>query len=328
MSAITNPSVTDSSVDQPTSDRWWYIGLAISATIHVGLILSLGALQTAGGKTETVTLLHTAWDTDESSFKEPTIIPLTPKETVTDNQSATNSLAGATARQLTLKPDVEQAMLAPQQTGLITDWASELYSDETLTTAIGPLLNGTDPIGLAGTGGGTEDGKGTSFFGVPTDGKTFVFVVDSSKSMNHPHPGKAKTRFRKLKLELVKAIRQMKPEMKFHIIFFNDQPLPMPASQPQSAHPKSAHKYVQWLAQVPAAGKTDPRIAMRRAVAMKPDVIYFLTDGEFESWISSDLKRIKQNSTTIHTLIFGSREGEKVMKQIASANGGNYYYIP
>lgn len=327
MSAGTNPPITDPAVDQP-ADRWWYIGLAISATVHVSLILSLGVLQTAGGKTETVTQLKTEWETGDPMLEEPTVIPLTPKETVTDNQSATNSLAGATARQLTLKPEVEQAMLAPQQTGLISDWATELYSDDTLTTAIGPLLNGTDPIGLTGTGGGTEAGKGTTFFGVPTDGKSFVFVVDSSKSMNHPHPGKAKTRFLKLKYELVKSIRQMKPEMKFHIIFFNDKSLPMPASRPQSAHPKSAHKYIQWLAQVPADGKTDPRTAIRRAIAMRPDVIYFLTDGEFESWISSDLKRIKQNSTAIHTLIFGSREGEKLMKQIASTNGGNYYYIP
>src|SRR5690606_30672436 len=120
-------------------------------------------------------------------------------------------------------------------------------------------------------------------------GKTVVFVVDASRSMNHPHDSDAKTRFRRVKLEILNALATMDPETSFYIIFFNIDAMPMPASHPQAATPANLQRMGQWMAQLKADRETDPRRALALALRMRPDVIYFLTDGSFDKPIEREL---------------------------------------
>ena len=77
-----------------------------------------------------------------------------------------------------------------------------------------------------------------------------------------------------------------------------------------------------------ANGLTDPLGSMQLALRLKPDVIYFLTDGNFHLKTARALSRIRQPRSVIHTITFGEREAEPLMKSIAVANRGTYRFIP
>ncbi|MBX3264665.1 MAG: VWA domain-containing protein [Labilithrix sp.] len=140
--------------------------------------------------------------------------------------------------------------------------------------------------GLAGTGAGSGEGKGDGggrgFFGRGVAGQRVVYVVDSSRSMNHPHPGEGKTRLGRVKLELINAIKALQPEQKFFIVFFNDAPIPMPSDRLVEANDATKLQFLRWMVDVPASGQTDPAMALLLALKLNPDTIYFLTDGDVE----------------------------------------------
>lgn len=195
--------------------------------------------------------------------------------------------------------------------------------------AVSENKGSTKPGAGQGRGEGDGIGHGKGFFGSVPEGKRIVYVVDSSRSMNHMHDSPAKTRFRRLKVELIKSILELPPESQFFVIFFANEMLAMPANSLQSASPQSKDHYLRWVAQVdPGGGPTDPLDAMATAIRLQPDVIYFLTDGEFKKGVNLRLRSIKLPRTTIHTFAFGETLGEELLKDVARNNGGEYKFVP
>ena len=75
-------------------------------------------------------------------------------------------------------------------------------------------------------------------------------------------------------------------------------------------------------------GETDPSKAIERAFACKPEVIYLLTDGEFDRQIIDLCKRLNAGGkVTVHTIGFLNQSGADVLKQIAKENGGNFKQV-
>ena len=180
-----------------------------------------------------------------------------------------------------------------------------------------------------GEGDGVGNGSGPGFFGSVPGSKRIVYVVDNSRSMNAKHDSPSKTRFRRLKVELIKSILELPPESQFFVIFFADEMLAMPAESLQPATPQSKDHYLRWVAQVdPGGGPTDPLEAMATAIKLQPDIIYFLTDGEFKKGVNLKLRSIKLPRTTIHTFAFGETLGEELLKDVAQRNGGEYKFVP
>jgi len=178
-----------------------------------------------------------------------------------------------------------------------------------------------------GVGDGVGDGDG-AYFGMKSDRKSFVFVVDASSSMNRPYPGFTKSRFGRVKLELLKTISQMTPEQKFFVIFFSEDAYPMPARDLVSASPGNQQLYMRWVAEAKALGNTNPEHAIIAALKLKPETIYFLTDGNFNYKTVKAAKRYNLTKIPIHTIGFGDNTGEDRMKEIAQESGGTYRFIP
>jgi len=200
---------------------------------------------------------------------------------------------------------------------------------EKVAVADGTGNGGNPGLGSGtGSGGGGGAAAGSGFFGLKTDSKSVVYVVDCSSSMNQKHDSKWKTRFRRLQFELLKSIGGMTADQRFYIIFFNDEMIRMPARDLQPAMPKVKRHFLKWMVKQRALGETDPRDALRYAIRLRPELIYFLTDGAFAYKIQQDLLTIRQSQVTIHTFAFGSRHGEKAMKQIAKQNSGRYHFVP
>lgn len=173
----------------------------------------------------------------------------------------------------------------------------------------------TVPVGAAdgsraglGWGDGFGNGEGSdaadSFFGLRPVGRRVVFVLDCSRSMNHPHNTDAKTRFKRMKVELIKAIQGMGPESEFYLIFFNDFAIPMPARGLVPAADQPKLHYLNWMKDLKADGNTEPREALQLALRMQPDILYFLTDGSFTWRVQQDLLRLQSGRTEIHTFAF------------------------
>lgn len=180
-----------------------------------------------------------------------------------------------------------------------------------------------------GIGHGSGDGIGASFFGVTAPGRSFVFVVDASSSMRRPTAGPERTLFNRLKLEILRSVSQMTPEQKFYIIFFSDTFLPMPAPALVAATPEAQSQYLRWMAQVKAGGQTNPEDALRLALQLQPDVVYFLTDGEFPRGVVRRICDMNRGRVVIHTVSYGSSEKNNVsLRQIAEQSGGVFHFVP
>jgi hypothetical protein len=85
---------------------------------------------------------------------------------------------------------------------------------------------------------------------------------------------------------------------------------------------------MNWVANVRTNGSTEPEPALRLALAMRPDVIFFLTDGKFDRRIPAILTQMNQGRAIIHTVGIGDEADTEQMERIARANGGRYRFIP
>jgi hypothetical protein len=180
-----------------------------------------------------------------------------------------------------------------------------------------------------GSGSGNGNGPGSrSFFGLKVQGRSTVFVVDASRSMNRPHPGPSRTRFNRVKLELLRSISKMSEDEQFFIIFFGDGALPMPADRLVPADEEAKRRYLTWMTNVPAVGQTYPQQALLLALRLQPEAIYFLTDGQFDYAVVPEVTAANQQAVPIHTIGFSDNIGEVLLREIAERNRGTYVFIP
>ncbi len=72
----------------------------------------------------------------------------------------------------------------------------------------------------------SDQGPKTQFCGVDGGGKHFVYLVDSSNSMG--------SGFQSARAELLASIDQLKPDQRFYVVFFDEQPDYMRVSDPNT----------------------------------------------------------------------------------------------
>ena len=169
-----------------------------------------------------------------------------------------------------------------------------------------------------GAGGGAG---GASFFGLEARGGKFVFVVDRSGSMTGPKLDAAKA-------ELIRAVTALRRGMEFYIIFFDDTHQSLQPVALARATEAGKRGQFAWVRSIRSGAGTNPTSAMTLALSLKPDVIWLLSDGMFNRDVTNVIRRANgRRKTQIHTLAFYSREGERVLKQIADENRGKYRFV-
>ena len=168
--------------------------------------------------------------------------------------------------------------------------------------------------GVAGTGG-------ASFFGLEVRGNKFIYVVDRSGSMKIGRLARAKA-------ELVRSINELDDKMEFMVIFYNEGYTAMPAKRPVKAIGDNKQLCFDMIERINAKDGTEPADAMLKALSFKPDAIWLLSDGEFDVEVVSEItKGNAGRRTSVNTIAFFSREGEKVLKKIADNNKGRYRFV-
>jgi hypothetical protein len=193
-----------------------------------------------------------------------------------------------------------------------------------------------------------------SFMGAPAKGKRFCFILDRSRSMTQPMPAtNPKTgqpvrsvllsRMDVLKLELAQTLRSLPPGSECCVILYNHEVLLTPAGLTWRKGGDDAVQISNWVNRVPPDGNTNPMPAFYQALMQmnpRPDVIYFMTDGEIPSWTLQQvtaMNRARQPGASVHTIqIFGNQpymknlanfvpHMQEQMNNLAEWNGGQYH---
>lgn len=227
----------------------------------------------------------------------------------------------AVAASLKLDQDVRPLLVDAGEPSISGPTLQETLAAEiaqkTPLSASGPAQAVSSGTGTgAGLGSGADSGSG--FFGLTPAGRRVVYVLDCSRSMNHPHGSAAKTRFKRMKVELVKSVAALPPESQFFFTFFNSQPIPMPSLTAVPATPGAVQQYLSWMQPLQADGDTEPTEAIRLALRLQPDVLYFLTDGSFIYRVQQELLHLQTGRTRLHTLAFETplTDGQKEAKRL------------
>lgn len=174
----------------------------------------------------------------------------------------------------------------------------------------------------------------TGIFGATGTGNKFVYVIDISGSM-------ADLGGRPLaaaKAQLRASLQQLEATHQFQIIFYNHEPHIFNPNAPQPPRllfgdDQSKELADRYVAGVVATGGTKHWPALRLALGMNPDVIFFLTDGLEDSLTTDQMRQIQRmhqrQGTQIHAIEFGigPSQGFNFLTQLAQQNHGKYVYV-
>lgn len=178
-----------------------------------------------------------------------------------------------------------------------------------------------------------EGGKGrTTLFGLPGEGYKFVYVFDRSGSMG----GEGRESLRVVKAELTKSLEHLDTVHQFQIIFYNELPVVFnPTGTPGRlafATEENKKRAIRFLDSIAAVGGTEHEDALRAAIRLRPDVIFFLTDADDPKLTPAQLAKIRSLAagTIINAIEFGTGpkpDGQSFVEDLAKQNGGGYVYI-
>jgi hypothetical protein len=178
------------------------------------------------------------------------------------------------------------------------------------------------------TGGKTQ----TRFFGLVGEGYKFVYVFDCSGSMGESN----RAALRAAKAELAASLKHLDTVHQFQIIFYNERPvLFTPAGNNGRlvfATEQNKEQAIKFTDAIPADGGTDHEAALKLAIRLRPDVVFFLTDGDDPKLTPRQLEKIRDLAAgiKIHTIQLGAGPrptGDNFLVDLAHQNGGQHAYV-
>ena len=185
------------------------------------------------------------------------------------------------------------------------------------------------PLARFGPPGGGAYGPKGPVFGSGGNARRIVFVCDATGTMIQ--------KFALLKQELAVAVSGLKPVQSYNVIFFHDGQRVGAASDsallPATADNK--RKGFAFMDNFTTSGTTDPMPALRLAFRQGPELVYFLSDGEFNNLrsyqdVMDEIDRLNPGrKVKVNTILFDTydKEAEAAMQKIAADHGGTYRYV-
>lgn len=297
----------------------------ISLLLHIGIVTAVGALwvrapKGTGGEAERPVGVAVVY---EVAGSEEYLLDGSGNSNATGNQGA-ESLSNAL-------PSAASSVSEADPLSDLLPGAAAAAGDT--SAAAGDLGLGEGGAQLGGNRGIPK--VKTTVFGIEGEGTRFLYVFDRSDSMN----GYGGRPLRAAKTELLKSLESLGPVHQFQVIFYNDSPLPyggLGGQGPQllKGDDQSKRLAQRFVRDMGAIGGTRHIEALRMALAMGPDVVFFLTDADFPELSESELedlhRRSARSGTTLHTIQFGAgpnlRSGGWI-RHLAEGTAGKYRYI-
>ncbi len=330
-------------IDLTPSPPTWP-AMLMSLIFHVVLLTLIGLLWTRNpsGSGEAVdrpvgiAIVHRMPDRDR--YTEPVAdvadpSELDPSDAEKKDQSSDQAASSAAAASASTPPP---DLSPPLDLDGILQAIQSTPSPSAATGIAGEITLEGDAMGSArGKTSGAEAGEATAMlFGVSGSGSRFVYVFDRSDSMN----GFGGKPLRAAKTELVRSLKSLTDRQRFQLIFYNDKPTPFRLTgvplQMMAGDDPNVTMATQYINSVAAFGGTEHETAIKMALRLSPDVIFFLTDARVPRLSDSDLRQIQiqaqQSGTTIHAIEFGPDPvppGDSFLRDLASMNQGQYQYV-
>ena len=185
-----------------------------------------------------------------------------------------------------------------------------------------------------GVGAGTGEAT-VQVFGTGGKGMTFMYVFDRSTSMEG-------AKIRAAKAELTRSLDALGDLHRFNIIFYSSQNsmrLWEGGRKLLFATAQNKQSAVRFVSSITAEGSTRHYEPLLEAIAHRPDVIFFLTDGESQDDLTAvQLGEIERRNSQyghgaqINVIQFGSGgftdSESRSLKQLAEQNfSGQYLYV-
>ena len=95
-------------------------------------------------------------------------------------------------------------------------------------------------------------------------------------------------------------------------------PRPRPADAPNK------NQLMAWLRLVEPDSGTDPRLALRQALSLRPEAVFLLSDGEFPAGTAEAVARSNPRKIPIHCVDMSGGAGGDHLIRIARDSGGKY----
>jgi len=220
---------------------------------------------------------------------------------------------------------------------------SQLIADQASALNGGEAMGGSAGTAATGSGG---FGKGMSFLGIQSDGQRVLLMFDVSTSVKTKSE-KAGVPLEKIKQETIDLIKKLPVTSRFGIVQFSRNYKPfsgelVPATDPnrEAAITWMEEEWVE-TGMIPASGKgiSSPNAVvglLELAAQMKPDVVFLISDGSFESSLHpkgipwSDIKKAvdsvkdtDDDPCRFNFITFeASDEDAKELKRISGRSGG------
>lgn len=198
---------------------------------------------------------------------------------------------------------------------------------------------GTNGIGTGHrTGDGPGDGGELARFGLRLPGGTKTFRLDGARRLVFvcDATGTMINKLASLKEELVRVISGLRGSQSFNVIFYTDGGKVLIAS-PEGlmlATPDNKRRAIGFMSDVTPIGTTDPIPAIQAAFKQNAQLIYFLSDGEFNNLksyeqVTQEFKKLNTSEVKVNTILFETfdAEAEQVMERIAREGHGTYRYV-
>jgi hypothetical protein len=137
------------------------------------------------------------------------------------------------------------------------------------------------------------------------------------------------------KAELLASIRKLERTHSFQIVFYNEKPTTFnPANNGLAVFANDRNKELaeRFIDSISAGGGTEHDAALRMALKLKPDVIFWLTDADRPKLDDDEIARFNNLAagTVINAIEFGSgpqKEKDNFLTKIAEANAGEHKYV-
>ncbi len=224
---------------------------------------------------------------------------------------------------------------------LLADSGASQSVNELADTMAPELENGGGSISdldvqTGSSGAGT--GEGASFFGLEASGKRFAYIVDRSGSMNTLIRSGEMSRWELTQIELIRSVQGLSAGAEYFVVLFSTGMTPLFGGSDWIKGTQGNKRLTaSAMMSSTANGGTDPEEAFRLVFSLepKPDAIYFMTDGEFNSNVPGRISQMnRRRRVPIHCILLGepgsaaiTQKVEGMLKGIARSSNGRYRHV-
>ena len=172
-------------------------------------------------------------------------------------------------------------------------------------------------------------GEVSLFGSEPAQGRSFVFVIDRSKSMG----GKGLNALVAAQHQLQAALAGLVETHRFQIVAYHHKRVYFHPTALVRVTSGNEARVNEFFGNLLAVGGTDHAQAVLSGLRFKPDVLFLLTDGGYPDINAGQLSQIRRRAsgrTTIHTIQFGLGQlsaEPSFMQRLAKQNGGHFHYV-